>query len=553
MDINKRLSVLWKRYENGLNYFKNSGLEKEWEEAENFYEGRHWPQATERTKNMPRPIVNLCSMIADNKKASILSSNPKMIFRTSEVYIDSVNIAEEGASKFSKFTEGLLKELKQTDLDDLAQESATQLGTYIYHYYWDSNVSGGIQTPYVGAVRGEILYPKNVIFSNPAEKDEQKQKYIIIVSTEDVETVKKLSKENGIKNYSDITADNENIDEEFKDKEVCTVLTQYSRINGHVVWEKATKNAYIQEPTLWEPNKESIKLNYIEDLEEPKEPDNVLREVLFTNQLYPVVVSSHKRRKKSIYGIGEITQAIPNNKAVNFNLGMMLLAVQQTAWPKIIAKAGALAKQIITNTPGEIVIDNSKSGGFGIQYMQTPNVNPQVTQITSTLIDLTRSTSGSTEVATGEVIGANMAASAIIALQNQAKKPIEMYQKNFYRTYEKIGNILLQFFKYYYTDNRLFSYEDDGERIINYMNGSKYKDINYSLIIEVGASGAYSESLTISLLDQLKAAGDITTDDYIELYPESIMTFKQKLKRMREKKLIQQQLIMQTNNQNPIE
>ena len=232
---------------------------------------------------------------------------------------------------------------------------------------------------------------------------------------------------------------------------------------------------------------------------------------------------------------------------------MMLLAVQQTAWPKIIAKAGALAKQIITNTPGEIVIDNSKSGGFGIQYMQTPNVNPQVTQITSTLIDLTRSTSGSTEVATGEVIGANMAASAIIALQNQAKKPIEMYQKNFYRTYEKIGNILLQFFKYYYTDNRLFSYEDDGERIINYMNGSKYKDINYSLIIEVGASGAYSESLTISLLDQLKAAGDITTDDYIELYPESIMTFKQKLKRMREKKLIQQQLIMQTNNQNPIE
>ena len=47
--------------------------------------------------------------------------------------------------------------------------------------------------------------------------------------------------------------------------------------------------------------------------------------------------------------------------------------------------------------------------------------------------------------------------------------------------------------------------------------------------------------LSYILLDNLKAAGDIDFDEYIELYPESIMVFKPQLKKMRQKKLEEQQ------------
>ena len=181
--------------------------------------------------------------------------------------------------------------------------------------------------------------------------------------------------------------------------------------------------------------------------------------------------------------------------------------------------------------------------------METSGFSSQALTLTDSLISLTRTVTGSSEVVTGEVMGANMAASAIIALQNQAKKPIEIYQKKFYRAHQKIGKIHEQFFKNYYTDDRLFSYEEDNQLYTVSMNGESYKDIDFSLSVEVGSGGIYSESLTVSLLDSMKQAGDIDFDEYIELYPESIMVFKSQLKKMRQKKaeeqkqmLLQQQL-----------
>lgn len=549
---------IWEEFEKGRQYLENSKLKDEWEECERFYEGDHWPQATPKTKNMPRPVVNICSMICDNKKSGILSGNVKMIFRPSEMFGEALQRAEEGSNIFTKFSENITKELDQNSLDDLAQDNAVQLGTYIYHYFWDTTISGGMQSPYVGAVRGEIIHPKNVIFANPMEKDEQKQKYIIIASAEPLESVKQLARRNNIPDWDSIRGDNDLKEDETNTLSLCTVLTKYTRRNGKVIWEKATKYHYIQKPTMWQPDLKNVKIGEEKDEQEINEPDTVNNDGYFRKQLYPIVVGSHKNRKNSIYGIGEVKQAIPNNKAVNFNLGMMLLSVQNTAWPKIIQKTNALAKQMITNEPGEILTDITQGSGWGVKYLETPGFNNQALTLTNTIIDLTRTTTGSTEITNGETLGANMAASAIIALQNQAKKPIEMYQQKFYRSYEKIGKVLEQFFKYYYNDGRLFSYEEEGNRYIASLNGQNYKDIDFSLNIEVGAGGIYSESLSVSLLDNLKANNDIDIDEYIELYPDSIMTFKSKLKKMREQKKqeemllaqqqLEQQMLLQQNN-----
>lgn len=545
MDTSREPTKIWEEFIRGREYLKKSNLMSEWEECERFYEGEHWPQPTPKTKNLPRPVINLCSMICNNKKSGILSGNIKILFRPSEMFGDALERAEEGANIFTKFADNITKELRQNDLDDLAQDNSVQLGTYAYHYYWDTTISGGMQTPYVGGLRGEIIHPKNIIFANPMEKDEQKQKYIIIASAEPLESVKQLAKRNNVIDFESIKSDNDLNEDTTNSLPLCTVLTKYSRQNGKVVWEKSTKYHYIQKPTMWQPDLESVKIGDNEDEQEINEPDTINNYGYFRKQLYPIVVGNHKNRKNSIYGIGEVKQAIQNNKEVNFSLGMMLLSVQNTGWPKIIQKVGALAKQMITNEPGEIITDTTKGSNWGVKYMDMPGFNGQALTLTNTIIDLTRTTTGSTEVTNGEVMGANMAASAIIALQNQAKKPIEMYQKKFYRSYEKIGKILEQFFKYYYNDGRLFSYEEEGQRYVTSLNGQNYQDIDFSLSVEVGAGGVYSESLTISLLDSLKNAGDIDTDEYIDLYPDSIMTFKNKLKKMREQKKIEQAIMEQ--------
>ena len=542
---------IWKEYQQGINYFRKKGLDKEWEDCENFYEGNQWPQATKRTKAMPRPVINVCSMIADNKKAGILSGKLKMIYQPAEMFGDAFERAEQGADLFTRFAEYVGKELKQDKLDDEAQSYATQLGSYVYHYYWDTTISGGMQTPYVGGLRAEMIHPKNFIVHNPMEYDVQKQKYIIIASCEPLASVIKLAKKNKIPTWNLIGKDTDMDDTEDLEISVCTVLTKYYRENGKVVWVKTTQNSLVTNPTYWQPDIGKVKFDESKtDEEEVAEPDKGEKETdgYFRKQLYPVVFKYHKKRNNCAYGIGEIIQSIPNNKAINFSLGMMLLSVQQTAWPKMIQKIGALANQQITNEPGEIVTDYTKGQGWGVKYLETPGFNSQTLLLTDKIIDLTRTTTGSTEVVTGEVLGANMAASAIIALQNQAKKPIEMYQKGLAKAYEEIGKIYEQFFKYYYNDGRMFSYtDDDNQQYVAQMYGSEYQDIDYSLSVEVGQAGTYSDSLTVSLLDNLVGTQTIDMDDYIELYPDNIMTFKPKLKRIRQKRLeeMQQQLAMQ--------
>ena len=205
---------------------------------------------------------------------------------------DMFERANHGANIFTKFCENVQQELEQENLDDEAVENLVKLGTAIYHYYWDNDVSGGMTTPYLGGMRGEILHPKNVIVSNFREKDIQKQKYIIIASVESLSSVKELAKKNGVKNYDQIKADNEIDDEATKVLETCTVLTRYTRKNNKVVWSKSTQNVMIQEPTYWEPGLNEVKLDeedYKNDGSEIKEPDKAEQKEIFNRkQLYPI-------------------------------------------------------------------------------------------------------------------------------------------------------------------------------------------------------------------------------------------------------------------------
>ena len=48
-----------KQYAEGLAYKKQMGFLKNWSEYERFKAGDQWPQPTEKTKNLPRPVFNV--------------------------------------------------------------------------------------------------------------------------------------------------------------------------------------------------------------------------------------------------------------------------------------------------------------------------------------------------------------------------------------------------------------------------------------------------------------------------------------------------------------
>lgn len=524
---------IWKQYQEGLSYQRKMGFSDKFPLYERFKQGDQWPKATEKTKNLPRPVFNIIRMFVNNKKSNVLNQNIKMIFSPAEVTDEfEADLALQGARDYTDFAANLWQELNQDELNDEIVDDAALNGTGFLHYYWDASAVGGSQNPYVGALRGEAIDALNIFFGNPQDTRIQKQPWIIISSRDRVEQVKKEAKKQGLsqREIDYITPDNDtsaqgydSAKQEQDGEEKITVLTKYYRnAKGEVCFSKSTRCVTLIRERSLTPQKpeEGPMSGSMGNRQEAK------------IRYYPIAAFQWYRRKKCIFGTGEVEGILPNQKAINFNIAMLLLSIQDNAWPKMIVKPGAL-KQNITNMPGEIVTDYYQNGD-GVRYMQPPNFNYMAIQLADKVMDLSRSTAGVTEVATGEQLGANMAASAIIALQNQAKVPIENIQKGFYRTIKEVGRIWEQFFKACYTMPRSITTEDgNGNAMTRTFIGDNYKNVEFQLKIDVGAASTYSEALAMSTLDKMYDKGDITVDQYIELAPNNVMPFKEKLKQMR--------------------
>lgn len=551
---------IWNDWQQGLEYQKKIKLKDTCEQCVDFLEGRQWAPATERTKNLPRPVINIIEYIVNGKKSNILSSKISTIYKPLIYNELEGKRATEGATSFTNFATHIKKEIKQEDLDNQAILDGLVKGTYIFHYFWDREKKTGM-AKFDGGLNGQIIDPLSIVFANPKQKDEQKQKWIIIQSRENVKTLKDIALNNGVTKTEIelITSDDDtekNYDaEEQSGEEYATVLTKYFRKDGEVYYIKSTQNMIIQPETALTPNAQEIELQIDEedktneDLEQV-DIDKPEQNIEFKMTLYPIIVAQYREREKCIYGRGEVEPLIPAQKAINFDYAMMQMATQNLGFPKVLTRPRALQGKQITNTPGEVITDYSPNFD-GIRYLNPPAFSSMPLNIADKLIEIIRTVTGATEVANGEVLGKNMSGSAIVALQTQAKVPIEDMQKRFWRVHEKIARVWEQFFKAYYNFNIEYVVEDENGQPQNSMfNGAEYADMEFETTIDVGAGSAYSESLSINLLESALQRGDITFDDYVELYPETAMPFKAKLKQIRKNMLLPPE-ISQKIAQNP--
>lgn len=542
-DHDDETTTLWDDYQNGLAYQSSTGLSKKIPKFVKFFEGDQWAAPTKNTKNLPRPVVNIIKMICRSKKSAILSTPVKIIYRAEDEMID--------VEKFNNFADYIQKEIGQEALDKKAINDGVIKGSYFYHYYWDSEAKGKSGAK-EGGLRCEIIDPLNIFFSDPTQLDEQKQEWILISSRENVKSVRaKCDKGVDIESIVADESDNKYGTIEQEGDKLCTVLTRYFRKNGEVYCEKATKSVIINKPFAITPDLEGAaqELGFAEeDAPNNSTPDKPEAESLVPETakayLYPIVVGNYEVRERSIYGLGEVEGLIPNQKAINFNIAMALLNNQETAWGKYIVNPNALRGQVITNEPGQVLVDYTGTGQ-GIRKMTEQAIQSQPLQLIDTITQLTRVVTGSTEVMTGETLGTGMSGAAIAQLQSQAAQPIEELKDSFWLVKEKQGKVLAQFFKLYYS-NKEFTYMEtpteeekvqlqplqdnqgltDNEEVqmTDIFDSEEYKGTDFSIVVEATSGTKASAAGDINALDVLFAKGMISVKTYLRAYPKDALS-----------------------------
>ena len=521
----ERVSELWRLFRRGREYQRAKGLTRTLPMCVRFYEGDQWAPPTKNTRNLPRPVVNLTKMICRSKKSAILSTPLRICYRA---YPDT-----EAVARLNRFAAYVQRELGQEELDRCGVDSAVKKGTYVYHYYWDAQARGA-DALVAGALRCELLEPLNVFFADPTEQDEQKQAWILIATREDAEAVRAACRDE--RERAAVTADTEEDPYALcsgTEEGRVTVLTRYFRRGGEVWCERATRTTAIGAPFPLTPRPEAVR-GCLASGEDPAKTALPSGEYSPTHSphavatLYPIVVGQYERREGCIYGLGEVEGIIPNQRAINFNLAMMLLSAQENGWGKYVVGKDALKGQVISNEPGQVLTDYTPGGG-GIRRLSDHALPAAPMQIVEALTSLTRAVTGASEIMTGEIPG-SLSGAAIAQLQSQALRPVEELRRGFYRVKEKQGLVLAQFLRLFY-GGTVFPVR--GERGVEGFDVFDPREMPEMPEVAVEAVGGTNASVAgdISALDLALSKGAIDVRTYFELYPGEALSNREEILR----------------------
>ena len=118
--------------------------------------------------------------------------------------------------------------------------------------------------------------------------------------------------------------------------------------------------------------------------------------------------------------------------------------------------------------------------------------------------------------------------SAIIALRDAAKMPMQLTSANLYMMFEDVARIVSDFILGFYGKRQL-RIEEKGESYLVPFDAARYRDYILSVHVDVGESTLWSETATIRTLDNLLVNGQITARQYLERVPDGYVPMKQEL------------------------
>ena len=500
---------VWERYEKGVGFNDQIDLEDEVATAENFFVGKQWEGV--QANGLPTPTMNFLKKVVLFTVANCTTDNLAM---------QATPLAADGQQgEMYQVTECVNEQfaalLEHNNIGGLIREfmrNAAVDGDGCMYTFWDPDVETGREVK--GGIVTEIVENTRVFFGNPAERRTQKQPWIIISRREQIKSLKKRAKADGVKDWDQIQTDSR---EYYRsgtphDDDYVTVLMHFHRgDDGNIRYYECTKDVELKEADM------GIKL-------------------------YPVVWLNWDYRQDNYHGQSLIGGLIPNQIFVNRAYAMAMLSLSTTAYPKIMYDPARIAKW--TNQVGVAIPVNTTNGrdvGGAAAVMNTGTISPQVHQFIESVIDYTQNFMGASQSAMGEGRADNT--SAIVALQRASNIPHELTKQNLYAAIEELGRIYLAFMGEYYGVRQVtghfprtispelaaFSGIQPGQQFDMVFDFSTLKEKPMSLKLDVGASAYWSEITSLQTLDNMLSGGFIDAVQYLERVPEGYIPDKETL------------------------
>ncbi len=489
-------SKAWEQYEAGIEYKRRIGLYETVRTNERFFRGEQWYGMA--AEDLPRPVFNIIRRITDYLVCSTASNDVSIRYTSESLPFlereEDIALLRRCLESINKNAAYRWEKNKMNKKIYNALTDAAISGDGVFFCYWDSSVSS--PQDYSGDIATEVIDSVNVFPADVNRPDIQSQDYIIISGRATVNDLREEARRNGAdeellsrilpdgaeKHGAGIMSDYEL---ESEGSEKATYIIKFWREEGRVVFEKSTRNA-------------------------------VIRRVKTDCKLYPIAYFNWYGTKNSFHGNSPITSLIPNQKYLNRAYAMAMKHMTDTAFSKVVYDKSKIPEW--TNTVGEAIA--AQGGGNiadAVSVVGVGEMQDNYIEFIDNIAENTKELSGATNSALGDERAQNT--SAILALQETSRIPLQQIRSALNQCIEDLANIWVDMMCAYYPGNRLLTGETAGEPECYSVDFSLLKKAILCARVDVTEITRYSASTAQNMLDKLLDGGYITPSEYVRRLP----------------------------------
>ena len=490
----------WAQYEAGKDYKRRIGLYETVKRNERFYRGEQWQNG--EGADLPKPVFNLIRRVMEYLICSVASTD--LTVRFTDEHLPFLT-DRESAARLEKGLEILSSNAayrwERNGMDEKLLRLLTDAaitGDGVLYCYWDPH----IRTPqlYGGDIVTEVVDNVNLFVSDVNRSDLQAQEYIMLAGRASVRSLREEAAAAGVaaEHLRKILPDSDSAGQSGDaaryelagdEEEKATFLVKFWREDGRVVFEKSVR-------------------------------DCLIRRARTDCRLYPVAYLSWLPTKNSFHGTSPVTGLIPNQKFVNRAFAMAMKHMTDTAFSKVVYDKSKIPEwsnevgQAIAAVGGGNIADAVSVVGVG--QMQGGYM-----ELIQGAVTLTKELMGATESALGNTEATNT--SAILALQETSRIPLEQVRRAYYRCVEDMANIWADMMCAYYPSERLLPYRTREGVRTERVDFEELKQGYLSARVDVAEVTRYTAAGAQNLLDKLLEGGYISPAAYIRRLPSGIL------------------------------
>lgn len=510
----------WKRYEQGIDYIRKKSLVNRTNRCWNFYAGKQWEGV--QSGNEELPFLNFIKPTIKHKVSTVSQNNMVANYSDAEGREELADFYKRCNTMFSACWERANEDLELW----ATMKEAAVTGDGI-QYFGTEDVGDMQRIPNT-----------SVLYGDESQPNIQLQPYIIIHERLPVGVIKRIAAENKLpqdeidqivsdQEMENFVGNRDEVEENSKSDEAkATCIIHFEKKDGIVYVARATRSVVFQP-------------------EEPiavTNPDGSMGNGL---SLYPLVKISWEDYPNSARGLSEVEQLIPNQLEINKTLARRSMIIKLTAYPRIAYDGTVIMNPEDLDKVGVPI--EMQSGGVqsinqAIAYLNPAQSNGDPKNYADDLLSLSQELSGSGETSMGNINPNRVAASAIIAIRDQAALPLNEQVAKMKTFVEDMARLWIEMWAVYNPNGMDVLVEKTDE-----LTGEKYQELQKmskddfdamkpDIRIDTSQDNPWTKEAEQNWLDSVLEKQYITFEEYIKVSPDHGIVPKNKMESLIEER-----------------